>query len=405
VTACYGDDPLKNSLSIYIKLNWAVPSALTMSLLLALVGCGSSSKTPPSDAGPADALQEAGDADASSTDTPASSSDGADGVVAADAADAGAPTVVASLMRVPASLALSGSTLYVTVAESAAGGDGMVVTVAKTALAATPDGGVATLASSLIQPRAVAVDGNLVLWADTEHAFPGLPEVVTVPTTGGTPSVLLTDAATTPHLAIAGSVLYAITSNGKAISPVPLASADGGVGAAIYPGNPPSATVGADSDGTSVFFFTNGTTNLDLFSVAVGGGAVTDLSMNATSGSVDYDFLTHDTTAIYWSDSGTGTVFSLSKTAGATKAPLATFEAGSDPVQILPDGDNLYLLSSTKLMRLPKAGGTPVVLASVPGTGSETFVASLGNAVSLAVDDTFVYWLYEGNGEILKIAK
>jgi hypothetical protein len=387
------------------RLTWAVPSALTMSLLLALVGCGSSSKTP-SDAGHADALQEAGDADASSTtDTPASSADGADGVEAADAADAGAPTVVASLMRVPASLALSGSTLYVTIAESPAGSDGMVVTVAKTALAATPDGGVATLASSLIQPRAVAVDGDLVLWADTEHAFPGLPEVVTVPTTGGTPSVLLTDAATTPHLAIANSVLYAITSNSKAISPVPLGSADGGVGAAIYPGNPPSATVGADSDGTSVFFFTTGTTNLDLFAVGVGGGTVTDLSMNATSGSVDYDFLTHDATAIYWSDSGTGTVFSLSKTTGATKVPLATFDSGSDPVQILPDGDNLYLLSSKKLMRLPKTGGTPVVLASVSGSGSETFVASLGNAVSLAVDDTFVYWLYEGSGEILKIAK
>ena len=33
------------------------------------------------------------------------------------------------------------------------------------------------------------------------------------------------------------------------------------------------------------------------------------------------------------------------------------------------------------------------------------FVASLGNAASLAVDDTFVYWLYEGHGQIVKIAK
>jgi hypothetical protein len=370
-----------------------------MSLLVAVVGCGSSSK-PPADAGHGDALQDAGDADApSSTDTPAASSDGA------DAADAGAPMVVASLMRVPASLALSGSTLYVTVAESAAGGDGKVVTVAKTAVAATPDGGVVTLASSLIRPRAIAVDGDLVLWGDTQHEFPGLQEVMTVAKTGGTPSVLLTDAAETPHLAIAGSVLYAITGNGKSISPVPLGAADGGVGTAIYPGNPPNATVGLDSDGTSVFFFTNGTTNLDLFSVGVGGSAATDLSMNATSASVAFDFLTHDATAIYWSDSGTGSLFSLAKTAGATKSPLATSAPGSDPVQILPDGDNLYLLSSNKLMRLSKTGGIPVILASVAGSGAETYVASLGNAVSLAVDETFVYWLYEGSGEILRISK
>jgi hypothetical protein len=390
-------------LSISRRPLGALSAALAVSIGLALVGCGSSSPHKPTDGGHPDADAQTSDAEAgSTTDTHASSSDGAD---VAEASDGGAPTVVATLGGVPASLALNGSTLYATVAESAAGGDGKVVTVAKTAVDATPDGGVATLAPSLIRPRAIAVDGDLVLWADTQHDLPGLSEVMTVAKTGGTPNVLLTDATTMTQLAIAGSVLYTITSDGEVISPVPLGIADAGAGAAIYPGNPPRAVVGPDSDGTSVFFFTNGTTNLDLFEVGVGGGTVTDLVMNATSGSVDYDFLAHDATSIYWSDSGTGTVFSLAKTPGATKVPLATFDAGSDPVQILPDGDNLYLLSSKKLMRLPKVGGTPVVLASVSGSVPDTFVASLGNAVSLVVDDTFVYWLYEGHGEIVKIAK
>jgi hypothetical protein len=34
---------------------------------------------------------------------------------------------------------------------------------------------------------------------------------------------------------------------------------------------------------------------------------------------------------------------------------------------------------------------------------ADTFVASLGNVVSLAVDDTYIYWLFEGKDQIVKI--
>jgi hypothetical protein len=385
------------------RLVTSVPVLIALAASLTGAACGSSSHSG------ADASRDG------STDRPedrgevSASKDAASDVVTSDSgdanADAGAPIVVATFANVPASLALAGDTLYVTVAETATGADGKVVAVAKTATNATPDGGVTTLVPGLNQPRAIAAAGTQVLWADKETAFPGNADVMTVATAGGPAQEIASAATTMTRLAIAGSTLYTLTSDSEVISAVSLTATDGGAPTPVYPGNPPHATVNPDTDGTSVFFFTNGTTNLDLFQAPVGGGTATDLAMNATSGSVDFDFLVDDASSVYWSDAGTGTVFSLARTAGAKPVPLATFQTGSAPVQIVPDGTNLYLLSSQKLMRLPKAGGTTVVLASVAGSGSDTFVASLGNAVALAVDDTYVYWLYEGHGQILKIAK
>ena len=396
-------------LSLRARLNrlvTSVPFSLALAASLTGAACGSSSHSGSDASRDVSADRSADRRDgAASTDAVDAAAD----VVTSDSsdanADAGAPIVVATFVNVPASLALAGDTLYVTVAETAAGADGKVVSVAKTATDATSDGGVTTLVPDLNQPRAIAVAGTQVLWADKETAFPGNTDIMTVATAGGAPTEIASAVTTMTRLSIAGSTLYTLTSDSEAISTVSLTATDGGAPTPVYPGHPPDATVNPDTDGTSVFFFTNGTTNLDLFEVPVVGGTVTDLAMNATSGSVDFDFLVDDASSIYWSDSGTGTVFSLARTAGATPVPLATFQAGSDPVQIVPDGTNLYLLSSQKLMRLPKAGGTPVVLASVSGSGSDTFVASLGNAIALAVDDTYVYWLYEGHGQILKIAK
>jgi hypothetical protein len=63
-------------------------------------------------------------------------------------------------------------------------------------------------------------------------------------------------------------------------------------------------------------------------------------------------------------------------------------------------------LHANRVRSIPKAGGTtPVVLASVSGAGSDKYLVAPANAVALAVDNTFVYWLDEGHGQILKIAK
>jgi hypothetical protein len=325
------------------------------------------------------------------------------------ATDAGAPTVVATLSGVPASLAADGTRLYATVVQTSAGHDGRVQSVAKTATDATPDAGtVTTLASGLTQPLAIAVNGATVLWADTDVAFPGLPNLLAVPAAGGTTSELISGLYTMTRLAISGSVLYGITSDLEVISAFPLSGTDAGAGQTVYPGNPPNGVEGPDSDGTYVFFLTPGATNQDLYRTVVGGTGLTDLVENASSGSVDGDYILDDSTSVYWSDSGTGSVFSVSKTAaaGATAKTLATVASGSAPVQLALDGDNIYMLSSAQLLRIPKAGGaTPVVLASVSGAGADKYLVAPANAVALAVDDSFVYWLHEGHGQILKIAK
>lgn len=364
-------------------------------VLVAGLGACSSSKSPSGDGGQAGT---GGKTDGGKTD----------GATSDATADAGgpAPTVVATFDTVPGSLALDGNVLYATLLESGAGHNGSVVSVPKTASGATADAGtITTLASGLLQPLAIAVHGGQVLWADTEAAFPGNPDVMAVPVAGGTPRELFGNVATLTRLVIVGDTLYGITSNREAIASF-LLTADGGAGTTIYPGNPPNGLNAPDSDGTAVYFLSPGATNEDLFSVQIGGtGAATALAHNVGSGSTDTNTLLDDTSTLYWSDSGTGNVYSVAKTGGTPKV-LATFVNGSAAVQIALDGSNVYALTVTSLVRFPKAGGvTPVVLASVPGGGANSYLVAPGNANALVVDDTFVYWLYEGQGEILKIAK
>jgi hypothetical protein len=381
-------------------------SGVWLAAMLAVVSVAcSSSKPMPSDGGTGGAV--GGTAGAGGGASGKGGTAGAGG--GTSGTGGAAPTVVATFDNVPASLAMDGTRLYATILATSAGFDGKVQSVAKTATNATPAAGtVTTLASGLKQPLAIAVNGATVLWADTDVAFPGLPNLLAVPAAGGTTSELISGLYTMTRLAISGSVLYGITSDLEVISAFPLSGADAGAGQTVYPGNPPNGVEGPDSDGTYVFFLTPGATNQDLYRTGVGGTGLTDLVKNASSGSVDGDYILDDNTSVYWSDSGTGSVFSVSKTAaaGATAKTVTTVASGSGPVQLALDGDNIYMLSFYQLLRIPKAGGTtPVMLASASGAGSDKYLVAPSNAVALAVDDTFVYWLHEGHGQILKIAK
>ncbi len=280
------------------------------------------------------------------------------------------------------------------------------MSVPKTASGAPADAGtITTLASGLIDPLAIAVHSGQVLWADSE-AVTNNPDVMAVPIAGGTPRELFGNVITLTRLVIVGDTLYGATNHQEDIASF-LLTADGGAGTTIYPRNPPNGVNAPDSDGTAVYFLSPGATNEDLFSVQIGGtGAATALAHNVGSGSTDTNYMLDDTSTLYWSDSGTGNVYSVAKTGGTAKI-LATFNNGSGAVQIALDGTNVYALTLTSLVRFPKAGGvTPVVLASVPGGGANSYlVAAPGNTNALVVDDAFVYWLYQGHGEILKIAK
>ncbi|HEY6476043.1 MAG TPA: hypothetical protein VI456_05635, partial [Polyangia bacterium] len=365
---------------------------LGLTLVGGLAAC-SSSKSP--------AANDGGKTDGGKTDGATSTTD------AGNDAGGPAPTVVATFDGTPESLALDGNVLYATILESGAGHNGMIVSVPKTASAATVDaGGVTTLASGLIQPRAIAVHGGQVLWADTGTVFPDNPNVMTVPVAGGTPKELFANVFTYTRLVIVGDTLYTITNDLEVISSFPLVG-DAGAGATIYPGTPPDAVYALDSDGTAVYFLLPGATNSDLLSVPIGGtGAATTLAHNVGSGSIATNYMLDDTSTLYWSDSGTGNVYAVAKTGGTPKI-LATFNNGSGAVEIALDGTNVYALANTQLVRFPKAGGvTPVVLASAPGGGSGQYLlATPGNTNALVVDDASVYWLYRGHAEILKIAK
>jgi hypothetical protein len=316
-----------------------------------------------------------------------------------------APTVVAAFGRVPASLALDGDELFVTLAESQTpGDDGAVVTLSKAGKDASTDAGTVTvLAAGLHQPRAVAVGAGYVYWADTDRVS-GNPDVTSIATAGGKASVIASPLYTYTRVVIDASVLYTNTNDTVDISSYSLSAGAGTLLKTVYKGTGPAGVATIDSDGASVFFFLPGAKNHDLLSVPAGGGTAKSLASNATSASVNYDHLVDDASTVYWSDSGTGNVYSVPKTGGTPKV-LATFKTGSSPVQIALDGTNIYALSGTALSRFPKTGGAPVVLASVAGTGSDTYLASVGNAVALAIDATDVYWLYEGHGEVLKTAK
>ena len=149
---------------------------LAAMLAVASAAC-SSSKTKPTDGGTGGAVGgaaggRAGNGGAGGALGRAGGTSDAGG--GASGAGGAAPTVVATLSGVPASLALDGTRLYATILQSSAGLDGKVQSVAKTATDATPDAGtVTTLASGLKQPGAIAVNGATVLWADSDVAFPG----------------------------------------------------------------------------------------------------------------------------------------------------------------------------------------------------------------------------------------
>jgi hypothetical protein len=343
---------------------------------------------------------------------------------AAGAGGAVAPTVVATLDYVPGSLALDGANLYVTVA-SQSGVDGKVQTVAKTAVGATEaaGGGITTLASGLASPGTIAVAGGSVYWAGI-IAVSGRPTTFSVATTGGPVANATGDpysVSTWTRSPIANSVLYTLTNNGNSISSFPLTGTAAGAGQVIYTTPPTASGIFAlDSDGTSVFFFVDispfagGTNEIDLDQVPVGGGAATFLAKTYINSTVD-SYLIHDASTIYWSDRGgaqtgnlpSGAVYALPKT-GGTPTVLATFPIGTGAVQLVLDGNDFYALSEFALVRFPKSGGTPVTLASAPsGASADAYVLNTGNmnAIALATDDTYVYWLWAGHGQILKLAK
>jgi hypothetical protein len=240
-----------------------------------------------------------------------------------------------------------------------------------------------------------------------------LGAIFAVPTAGGTVTNVTgvgvgVGYAGYNRIAIATNVLYATIGNVGSIAAFPLAGSAASAGQVIYPSVAGSTIFGIDSDGTSVFFLVYPTpfvagSEVDLAQVAVGGGAVTTLVKNVVGQPYD-DYVVDDATTIYWTEQGTGNVYSVPKAGGTPKVLATSLTYGTISADIVLDGNDIYALLPFSLVRFPKTGGTPVTLASTQGGSADAYVAG-GQSVALALDDIYVYWLYEGHGQILKLPK
>jgi len=113
------------------------------------------------------------------------------------------------------------------------------------------------------------------------------------------------------------------------------------------------------------------------FHQPVSGACSSISTLTIYSGTVS-DFVV-DGSAVYFLDSGSGTVSSLPKTGGAA----TTLASGlGSPRHIAQDSSFLYWTNylGGSVMRLPKSGGTPTVIASA------------AQPTQLQVDDCNVYW-------------
>jgi hypothetical protein len=131
-----------------------------------------------------------------------------------------------------------------------------------------------------------------------------------------------------------------------------------------------------------------------VWSVPIGGGAVTNLATNL----VGTDGIAVDDQNVYWANAGSngtdGTVMKEPLGGGAITV-LASGQCASSDVAV--DGTNVYWVNlgcpngpGGTVMSVPRDGGTPVVLAT-------------GSPLRLKVDATSVYWT--GGGVVQKVAK
>ena len=268
----------------------------------------------------------------------------------------GTPTVLATFSATDGeyprgSLTLGGSTFYGMTNEGGASGDGTIFSLPVT-------GGTPTVLASFNGANgARPYDNDLTLSGSTLYGMTpsgganNAGEIFSIPTTGGTPTVLASFNGTdgsTPYgdLTLIGSTLYGMTSAG------------GPNGAGV------------------------------IFSLPVTGGTPTVLaSFNGTDGRAPWDTLTLSAdgstffgTTLYGGANGAGVIFGLPVT-GGTPTVLASLSNASGEY---PTG-SLTLMGSTlygtttgggacpdgTVFSIPTTGGTPTVLAAFNGPNGD----------------------------------
>jgi hypothetical protein len=100
--------------------------------------------------------------------------------------------------------------------------------------------------------------------------------------------------------------------------------------------------------------------------------------------------ITADDTSLFWADSKKGQIFTSPMNAKGT----VLYDNMPGATSVVLDGTDLLFTTATAIMRGPKAGGTASML-----------IGNLTTPLSLAVDDTYVYWMEPANGTLKRTNK
>jgi hypothetical protein len=274
-------------------------------------------------------------------------------------------------------------------------------------------------------PHAIATDGHDVYWVNADSV---VGSVASVPVGGGEVRLIATNLSTADadqialdadsiYFPVDGYVLHAPT---NAPSPI--------VGFSPQYALAPAQTNAVAVDGTSVYWAEAGAQGIAIRSAPRAGGAATTLGSasagqwrNAlavddarvyvtpgaaliaevaksggptTSLAVRAESLAIDSSYVYFTNAGAGTVSKM-PLAGGAPTVLATNQSG--PWRIALDATSVYWGADQdggSVMKVAKAGGAPVQLAK-----------ACGEPRAIAVDGANVYWADPAHGRILAVAK
>ena len=266
----------------------------------------------------------------------------------------------------------------------------------------------------------VVLDGTYVYWVS--YAGTGYP-ILRVPIAGGTTEYFDSSEFTVGDMAIRDGALYWSGSNG-----VYRRDLGGAGGSATKIAGSSSADRAIAVDSNFVYW----SSGSSIRKVPLAGGTATDVATGT-----DALYLATDGTNVYWSDFDMqGGAFVMAPVGGGTPTVLAT--GLSNPGDITVDATNVYFANSstlfgTKFWKVPRGGGTPVMVALSPDFGAyeiavdatdiywagynrigkapiaggsvTTFATGQLGAMSIAVDATNVYWLNTDGGALMKLAK
>jgi hypothetical protein len=275
-----------------------------------------------------------------------------------------------------------------------------------------------TLASSITKPYGIAIDSAYVYFTDN-----GAGSVYKVPLAGGTLVQLATGQGGATGVAVdtAGDVFWTLNVAGGAIMKL----ASGATTPTTLASQPNAYWLATDS--TNVFW-TIGNSNTSIMKIGVGGGTATAIvsgqswpwgivldatnaywgtfqnndgvwkapktsgtATNIVSGLSNATTIAVDATNIYWATYQNNGIVGKMALAGGPQVQLA----GSQPhvFWMTVDATYVYWTTTSAVMRVPIAGGTPVQLVADSGP------------TQIITDSVAIYWASSGTGKVMKLAK